>query len=129
MKIEIEVTQENKEKVKAAIDLLFGEDLVATTKKIAQMEVVVEKPKAKSKKAPKIQEVEPEEEPEEEAEEETEDESSITIDMLRDKVSELAKNPDLRGTIKDKLTELGATSVTKLDSSDYEEFMDLLNQL
>ena len=53
--------------------------------------------------------------------------SSITIEDVR-KVLQVKVN-EHRQTIKDKLNELGAPSVTKLDSSKYKEMFDFLNSL
>lgn len=54
-------------------------------------------------------------------------EDTVTIDMVR---SELVKKVnDHRETIKAKLSELGAPSVTKLDSSKYEEMFNFLKSL
>lgn len=52
---------------------------------------------------------------------------SISIDEVR---AALAKKVNAhREEIKEKLTELGAPSVTKLDSSKYEEMLNFLNSL
>lgn len=53
--------------------------------------------------------------------------ASISIDEVR---AALAKKVNThREEIKEKLTELGAPSVTKLDSSKYEEMLNFLNSL
>lgn len=53
--------------------------------------------------------------------------ASISIDEVR---AALAKKVNAhREEIKEKLTELGAPSVTKLDSSKYEEMLNFLNSL
>lgn len=57
----------------------------------------------------------------------TKDASSISIDDVRKALS-LKVNAH-RGEIKDKLNELGAPSVTKLDTSKYKEMYDFLNSL
>lgn len=53
--------------------------------------------------------------------------SAISIDSVRKALSE--KVNDHRAAIKAKLEELGAPSVTKLDSSKYEEMYNFLTQL
>ena len=57
----------------------------------------------------------------------TKEVSSISIDDVRKALS-LKVNAH-RGEIKDKLNELGAPSVTKLDTSKYKEMYDFLNSL
>lgn len=57
----------------------------------------------------------------------TKEASSISIDDVRKALS-LKVNAH-RGEIKDKLNELGAPSVTKLDTSKYKEMYDFLNSL
>lgn len=52
---------------------------------------------------------------------------SVTIEDLRKKLSE--KVNDHRQEIKDKLTELGAPSVTKLEPSKYQDLYNFLMQL
>ena len=52
---------------------------------------------------------------------------TISIDEVRAAVA--AKVTNHRSEIKEKLTELGAPSVTKLDSSKYEEMLNFLNSL
>ena len=53
--------------------------------------------------------------------------ATITIDMVRKALSE--KVNDNRASIKEKLTSLGAPSVTKLDPSKYEEMYNYLISL
>ena len=57
----------------------------------------------------------------------TKEASSISIDDVRKALS-LKVNAH-RGEIKDKLNELGAPSVTKLETSKYKEMYDFLNSL
>ena len=52
---------------------------------------------------------------------------SVTIDAVRTALMQKVNNN--RAAIKDKLTELGAKSVTSLDPSKYEEMLDFLNSL
>ena len=130
MKLEIEVTETNYEKVKLALDILFSGEL---KQKMHLAEDLPQSPgpssETKNKRTrPKIQEAEELEENEEGPEEEQQ-KSTITIKELREKVAELAKDVDIREQIKDKLSELGAANVTKLDTSDYEEFNDFLETL
>ena len=52
---------------------------------------------------------------------------SISIDEVRSAVA--LKVADYRQEIKDKLTELGAPSVTKLDPAKYKDMLDFINSL
>ena len=52
---------------------------------------------------------------------------SISIDEVRSAVA--LKVADYRQEIKDKLTELGAPSVTKLDQAKYKDMLDFINSL
>lgn len=141
-------------KIKLTIDLKDGDSIakavkmlqaingttvtVETTETIEETtteEEVEEKPKKKPRKPRQTQATEtaePETETEEEVEEEKPKEtkggkSDIGITEVRALLAEKVGNH--RDLIKNKLTELGASSVTTLEESKYQDFFDFLNFL
>ena len=82
-----------------------------------------EAPKAEASKA----EASKAEAPKAEAPKAEASKATVTIDMVRKALSE--KVNDNRASIKEKLTSLGAPSVTKLDHSKYEEMYNYLISL
>ena len=99
------------------------------------VEQKVEKPQAKQAPKPVAQPQSPLEEPEAEKPKAAElkapakkaESSSLTIEDVRKALAE--KVNDHRATIKEKLNEFGAASVTKLEPSKYQEMYDFLKSL
>jgi outer membrane biosynthesis protein TonB len=93
-------------------------------KKTPKMEKVEEEPKAEKKevKTEKVEEPKTEKKEESKAEK-----SSVTVEQIRGIQKEVVY--DHRDAIKEKLTELGAGSVSKLKEEDYADYYEFLKSL
>ena len=98
-------------------------DLSESTKNFINALLKAEAQKAEAPKA----EASKAEAPKAEAPKAEASKATVTIDMVRKALSE--KVNDNRASIKEKLTSLGAPSVTKLDHSKYEEMYNYLISL
>ena len=125
IKISVDVNVNLSESTQEFIKNLFSVGVKASEPVVKESATEVTEPKRTRKK--KVEST-PEAEPEAEAPAEPEAEApAVSIEDVRKVLAE--KVNEHRAAIKDKLIELGAPSVTKLDPSKYEEMFNFLKSL
>ena len=125
VKISVDVNVNLSESTQEFIKNLFSVGVKASEPVVKESATEVTEPKRTRKK--KVEST-PEAEPEAEAPAEPEAEApAVSIEDVRKVLAE--KVNEHRAAIKDKLIELGAPSVTKLDPSKYEEMFNFLKSL
>lgn len=122
----------NEIKLSVSVNIDFSESTKSFLKEMFSCGIKPEvkptaKPEAKPTTKPEAKSTAQAQASKSETAETTKEASSISIDDVRKALS-LKVNAH-RGEIKDKLNELGAHSVTKLDTSKYKEIYDFLNSL
>ena len=133
IKISVDVNVNLSESTQEFIKNLFSVGVKASEPVVKESATEVTEPKrTRKKKVESTPEAEPEAEapaePEAEAPAEPEAEApAVSIEDVRKVLAE--KVNEHRAAIKDKLIELGAPSVTKLDPSKYEEMFNFLKSL
>lgn len=123
IKVSVDVNIHLSEKTEQFILGLFSGKSVNVAQPAAQAAKPASKPESKPASKPAA----PAAKPESKSAADTAPSDNISIEDVREALSK--KIATHRNEIKEKLTELGAPSVTKLDKSKYSEMLDFLNSL
>lgn len=123
IKVSVDVNIHLSEKTEQFILGLFSGKSVNN----AQSAAPAAKPASKPESKPASKPAAPAAKPESKSAADTAPSDNISIEDVREALSK--KVATHRNEIKEKLTELGAPSVTKLDKSKYSEMLDFLNSL
>lgn len=123
IKVSVDVNIHLSEKTEQFILGLFGGKSVNNAQPAAQAAKPASKPESKPASKPAAQAAKPESKPAAD----TAPSDNVSIEDVREALSK--KVATHRSEIKEKLTELGAPSVTKLDKSKYSNMLDFLNSL
>lgn len=122
IKVSVDVNIHLSEKTEQFILGLFGGKSVNNAQPAAQAAKPASKPESKPASKPAAPAAKPESKPAD-----TAPSDNVSIEDVREALSK--KVATHRNEIKEKLTELGAPSVTKLDKSKYSNILDFLNSL
>lgn len=122
IKVSVDVNIHLSEKTEQFILGLFGGKSVNNAQPAAQAAKPASKPESKPASKPAAPAAKPESKPAD-----TAPSDNVSIEDVREALSK--KIATHRNEIKEKLTELGAPSVTKLDKSKYSNMLDFLNSL
>lgn len=122
IKVSVDINIHLSEKTEQFILGLFGGKSVNNAQPAAQAAKPASKPESKPASKPAAPAAKPESKPAD-----TAPSDNVSIEDVREALSK--KIATHRNEIKEKLTELGAPSVTKLDKSKYSNMLDFLNSL